>query len=174
MISFRLAATLCAAAICSTSASAQTFDEAVRTNIWLATQACLDTMISREAANVVFGSADFTYRAFDRGVNEFGIDRGRAHYFEAPAETARAQVDTPDGIAGICHVFSVHLSEAELAAVMRAVVFQSHPGARVREPNQLLIDTPSGLPLIVTTRTVGTNNRYETPGTTTVAMGYPG
>jgi hypothetical protein len=155
-------------------AHAQTFDEAVRANLSLATTLCLQTMIQRVPPAAAFGGAGFVYRGVDRGVNSFGVALGLDHYFDAPADTARAEVDEPNGTAGLCQVYSTHLAEAELAAIVGGALAALYPATQMRSPTEWSIPTPSGLPLIVTTETIGTNNRYEAPGTVRATMVYPG
>ncbi len=156
------------------AAPAQTFKEAVQMNVGLATTLCLEVMIRRTPAVTAFGNAGFVYRSADRGVNNYGVALGPDHYFDAPADTVKAELDTPNDIAGICQVLTTHLSETELTEIVAETIFRVYPGARVQGPNQWFIDTPSGLPLIVGTDTIGTNHRYEVPGTVRVGMSYPG
>lgn len=155
-------------------AAAQTFEEAVRINTSVAISTCLSVMIDRAVPDTAFGAAGFSYRAIDRGVNDYNVALGLDHYFDAPAETVKAEVDRPDGVAGICMVLTTHLDQADLNEIVAATMFQDHPGAQVRDENQWSINTPSGLPLIVSTRTITDNHRYEPPGTVTVSMSFPG
>lgn len=155
-------------------ALAQTFDEAVRANLSLATTLCLQTMIQRIPPTTAFVGAGFVYRNVDRGVNDYGVALGLDHYFDAPADTARAEVDEPNGTAGLCQVYSTHLTEGELAAIVGGTLAAFYPATQMRSPTEWSIPTPSGLPLIVTTETIGSNNRYEAPGTVRATMVYPG
>ena len=154
-------------------AAAQSFEEAVRANTQLATNLCIQVMIQRTAPRDAFEGAGFGYRSIDRGVNDYGVALGFDHYFEAPASTAKAEVDDP-GAAGLCMVMTTHLAEADLAQIVAAELFRDYPGAEVRSETEWSVATPSGLPLIVSTDTIGTNHRYEEPGTVRVTMSYPG
>ncbi len=154
-------------------AHAQTFDEAVRSNFALATERCLEVMIQRKLPATAFGQAGFVYRGENRGVNEFGIHRGVGHYFDAPADTAHAEVDDPNRVAGICTIYSKHLSPADASALVSALLFAQYPNTKVGGGADWSVPTASGLPLLVGVRTV-TRHRYETPGTVSVSMGYPG
>ena len=60
-------------------AKAQTFEEAVRANVWLATSLCTDAMIIGTPPATLFGAAGFVYRGIDRGVNSYGIAQGISH-----------------------------------------------------------------------------------------------
>lgn len=159
----------------SAPATSQTFDDAVRANVALSTQLCLSIMIDRVSPRAAFAERGFTYREEDRGTNDFGVDLGSGHYFDAPASTAHVEVPDPDAFQGICTVYTVHLDEAALRDVVSAAVFPMFPGARVNTgPDfSLSIDTASGLPLILQTRTID-RSRYEEPGTVGLSMSYPG
>jgi hypothetical protein len=154
---------------------AQTFDEAVRTNVAIATRLCLSVMIDRAGPRDVFEAAAFVYREEDRGTNDFGVDLGSGHYFDAPADTVHVEVPDPDAYAGICTLYTMHLDEAALIDVVSEALFPMFPAAQVRtEPNfSLMIETASGLPLILQTFTVE-RHRYEAPGTVQLSMSYPG
>jgi hypothetical protein len=130
-------------------------------------------MIQRTTPRDAFGNSGFVYRAIDRGVNDYGIALGLDHYFDAPASTAKAEVDDP-GRAGLCMVFSTHLSEVDLGQIVASEVFRLYPGTRPRTEFGWSIPTPSGLPLIVNTDTIGTGHRYEEPGTVRGTMSFPG
>jgi hypothetical protein len=160
-------------AVTATAAQAQTFEDAVRANTQLATGLCLQVMIQRAAPRQVFSAAGFTYRAEDRGVNDHGAALGLDHYFDAPAGTAKAETDDPDG-AGLCMVMTPHLSEPALAQIVAGELFRLHPGTQARGAAEWSVPTSSGLQLIVTTDTIGTNHRYEDPGTVRVSMVFPG
>ncbi|WP_187430272.1 hypothetical protein ROLI_007830 [Roseobacter fucihabitans] len=160
-------------ALSTLPAKGQSFDDAVRANTQLATALCLQVMIDRTIAQTTFGASGFAYRAIDRGTNEHGIALGLDHFFDAPADTVKAEVDFPDRNAGICMVYTTHLAEPAFADIVAATIFQRFPGAQVRGPTEWFISTPSGLPLIVSTSTIN-RHRYEAPGTVMVSMGYPG
>jgi hypothetical protein len=162
------------AAALSLPAAAQTFEEAVRINTAAMIGLCLQVMIDRAPPSTALSGAGLTYRAEDRGVNDFGVHRGTGHYFDAPADTAKIEVDAPDRIAGICQVYTRHMDQNELSQIVSNRLFQTYPGTRVRDQNQWVVERPGALPLIVTTRTIGDNHRYETPGTVQVTMSYPG
>lgn len=151
----------------------QSFEDAVRANTALAVATCLDVMIARSLPRDAFIRAGFTYRSIHRGVNEYNVDRGFSHYFDAPVETAKAEVNAPDSIAGICTVYTAHLTEPELNALVASTLAQRQPGTQSRGPGSWAIPTASGLPLIVGTRTI-TRHRYEPAGTVSVGMSYPG
>lgn len=153
---------------------AQTFDEAARMNFALATDRCLDVMIARNLPNASFSQAGFAYRGVDRGINSYGVHRGVDHFFDAPAETARATVDAPDRIAGICSVLTTHMPETAAAAIVQQTILRQFPNAQINSPTQWSVRRADGLPLIISTRTIGTNHRYEKPGTVQVSMSYPG
>ncbi len=155
-------------------ASAQTFDQAVRSNIALAISLCVDVMFGAATPAAAFVNAGFAYRGIDRGVNSYGIARGTGHYFDAPANTTKAQVLDPNQHPGLCSVFTTHMGEAEVATLIRQVLFIKNPGTQVRGPTEWFMQQGSGLPLIVTVNTIGTNNRYEAPGTVQVSMVFPG
>lgn len=165
---------LAALSALSVPAQAQTFEEAVQSNTRLGVALCLQVMIDRTLPRNAFGAAGFTYRADARGVNSYGIDQGFGHYFDAPADTAKAEVNNPDRTAGICTVYTKHLPEPVLASLVGNEIFQRYPSAQTRSATQWSIPTASGLPLIVNTGTIGTRHRYEDPGTVTVSMSYPG
>lgn len=155
-------------------AAAQSFEEAVRANAALALRLCTQAMIDGTSSAAVFAPAGFAYRSIDRGVNSYGIALGLDHYWDAPADTVKVSVANPDGHPGLCQVLTTHLTQPALDALLRETLFQTHPGARMGSENSIMIDTPSGLPLIITTRTITNNHRYEPPGTVEVTMGYPG
>ena len=154
-------------------ATAQTFPEAVRLNAALATSLCLDAMLTGSAPAPLFTSAGFTYRAIDRGVNSNGVKLGLDHYFDAPADTAKAEVVNPNTHPGLCQVLTTHMTEAEFSQVVAGVIFRKHPGATVRSAREWYVTVGGGLPLIVTVSTI-TRHKYETPGTVIVSMSFPG
>ena len=156
------------------SVKAQEFDYAVRANTSLATALCLDVMIARVLPQPAFEQAGFTYRKDIRPVNSFGVQPSPGHYFDAPTDTAKAQVDAPDRIAGICTVFTKHLNQPDLNKVVSDTILRRFPNVQSRGPGQWSIATQGGLPLLIGTQTIGTNNRFETPGTVSVSMSYPG
>ena len=155
------------------SAPAQTLQEAAAANLGLATDLCLQVMIQGADPNAAFTGAGFVYRRVERGVNQFGIDRGAAHYFDAPAETAKGEVDRPTGRAGICFASTGVLEEPSARAIVSASILRAYPGAEQRGAQEWFIRLGS-LPLIVTIGTTGANNQYERPGTVRVTMSYPG
>ncbi len=175
ILAFRTAfATALTALLLGAPAQAQSSDEAVRANVWLATSLCADAMIGGAPPSSLFGPAGFVYRGVDRGVNDFGIARGTGHYFDAPVGTAKAEVLDPNGRTGLCYVSTTHLAEAEFASLVAGAVFQKYPNTRTSSPTQWSIPTASGLSLIVSVTTIGNNNRYEAPGTVRVSMSFPG
>lgn len=169
-----LAGALTLGAAAASAQTAPSFDEAVRANVALATSLCARTMIEGTRPSTVFGNAGFVYRGVDRGVNNFGITLNPSHYFDAPAETAKAEVMNPNAHAGLCTVYTTHMTQADLNSLVAAVLFRDFRGVQPQADGQWIIQTQGGLPLIVSTNTIGTNNRYETPGTVSVGMTFPG
>ena len=156
------------------TASAQSFDEAARSNTWLATDLCLQVMLDRVSPRAVFGAAGFVLRSEYRGVNEYGIDLGYSHYFDAPADTVKAQLPEPEQMAALCTVMTTHLSEAEFAGVVAQAVSARYPQAEMRSAAEIFLRrSPGDLPLIITTGTIE-RHRYEPAGTVEVTMGFPG
>lgn len=164
-----------AAMMLAGQAAAQSFEEAVRSNTWLAMDLCLQVMLDRVSPAAAFGGAGFVLRSEYRGVNDFGIDQGYGHYFDAPADTVKAQLPEPDRMAGNCAVMTVHMNEPAFADVIRQALQYRYPQAEIRSATQITLRrNPSDLPLIITVSTIGTNHRYEPAGTVQVSMGFPG
>ena len=161
-------------ALAAAPLQAQSFDEAVRSNTWLATDLCLQVMLDRASPRAVFGAAGFVLRSEYRGVNAYGIDLGYNHYFDAPADTVKAQLPEPDQMAGLCTVMTTHLSEADFAGVVAQAVRTRYPQAEQHSASVIMLRrSPGDLPLIITTRTIE-RHRYEPAGTVEVSMGFPG
>lgn len=152
---------------------AQSLEEAVRANVALATRTCVTAMFSGTPPEMLFTPAGFTYRAVDRGTNDYGVDLGTGHYFDAPADTAKAEVPNIGGPAGLCKVTTTHMKEVPFAALVAAVIFERYPGAQTSGLHQWTVRQGQRLPLIVAVRTVD-RHRYEAPGTVEVSMGFPG
>ncbi len=153
---------------------AQTFQDAVRANFVLATDLCLSVMIQRTLPATAFGTAGFTYQTVDRGVNQYGIHRGYDHYFDAPAETARAEVDDPNRIAGLCYAFTAHLSLPEASQLVAGLITQRYPSVDSSRPNQWVIRAGE-LPLIVNiSQGSNTAQLAAGPNAVSVSMTYPG
>ena len=171
----RLFSLLAAACLASSPVTGQSFDEAVHSNTWLATDLCLQVMLDRVSPRAVFGAAGFVLRSEHRGVNEYGVDRGFSHYFDAPADTVKAEVPDLDQMSGLCSVTTTHLVEPLFAQVIQQAVLNRYPQAEIRDANQIVLRRfPGDLPLIISIRTIGTNHRYEIPGTVEVSMSFPG
>ena len=151
-----------------------TIRDAAFANVSSLTRICVDVMLRRAQNGVAFTSAGYTYRAEDRGVNQYGVHRGTGHYFDAPAGTAQAEVDAADRPAGICSVYTAHLSQAEVAAVVAAALRNFYPFAQQRDAANWRLSQNGQLPLLLSISTVGNNNRYQAPGTVRVSMSYPG
>mgnify|MGYP006879680505 CR=1 FL=1 len=131
-------------------------------------------MLNGTSANAIFGNSGFVYRGVDRGVNSYGVTLGRAHYFDAPADTVKTQVANPNGHPGICSVYTPHLPEAELSGIVANLLFRKFPRLESRGTNQWVIRQGTHLPLIVSIRTISSDHRYEAPGTVQVSMSFPG
>ena len=155
-------------------AATMTTQEAAQINARLAFSICVQIMIDRVSPRAAFGAAGFTYRAIDRGVNTHGVVLGLDHYFEAPADTAKAKVPNPDQMAGICTVYSKHIPEATLASIVASEAYRRSPATTGRGATQWSIPTSSGLPLIVSVSTITNRHRYEPAGTVQVSMSFPG
>lgn len=161
----------------ATPASAQqtiTMKDAAMGNVSLLSRICMSVMFRQAQNGAAFVNAGYTYRSVDRGVNQYGIHRGVGHYFDAPADTAHAQVDDPNRPAGICSVYTKVLNEGEFTSVVASAIQQFYPTAQRRGPNQWSISQSGGLPLILSISTIGNNHRYEAPGTVQLSMSYPG
>lgn len=156
------------------AAQGQSFEDAVRANVALATTLCAKAMMQGASPSTVFGNAGFVYRGVDRGVNEYGISRGTGHYFDAPAQTAKAEVMNPDGHPALCTVSTTHMTQSELSSLVASVLHRDFSGVEPQGADQWFIRNHTGLPLIISTSTIGTNHRYEAPGTVTVGMSFPG
>lgn len=154
--------------------AAQTVEEAARSNVALGTGLCVDAMLNGSAASTVFGTAGFVYRGVDRGTNSYGVALGVDHYFDAPADTAKVKVMELTNHPGLCQVYTTHLDETEMARVVSGVLYQKHPGTTAKGFSEWIVRQGENLPLIVTVSSIGTSHRYETPGTVTVTMGFPG
>lgn len=150
-----------------------TLRDAAQANVSGLTYWCVEVMFRRAQAALAFPNAGFTYRAVIRGVNEYGVDRGIGHYFDAPAETAHAQVDDPNRPAGLCSVYTTQLNQSEVAAIVGRTLRQYYPAARQSGAASWSITANGGLPLLIDISTIQ-NSRYETPGTVQVTMSYPG
>ena len=171
------AAILTTLAIASQAAAqniAPSFEVAVQTNFALATDLCMQTMLSGAPPSGIFTAAGFIYRAADRGVNQFGVDLGSGHYFDAPAETAKAEVINPNTHPGLCTATTRHLDQAAAAQLIGAMILQRFPTTDASQPNQWIVRGQGPLPLIISIGTIGTNHRYEQPGTVQVSMTFPG
>lgn len=155
-------------------AGAQSLSEAARANVALATSLCADAMLAGMSADMLFRNAGFVYRAVDRGVNSYGVALGLDHYFDAPANTAKAEVGAPRGHPQICMVTSGHMTEIDLGSIVAGVLFQKYPGTIPSGVNTWSVRAGNALPLIVSVDTIGTNHRYEAPGTVRVSMSFPG
>lgn len=158
-------------------ASAQqtiTLKDAAMGNVSLLSRICMSVMFRQAQNGAAFVNAGYTYRSVDRGVNQYGVHRGVAHYFDAPADTAQAEVDDPNRPAGICMVYSKQLNEGEFTSVVASAINQFYPTAQRRGPNQWSISLNGGLPLILSISTIGNNNQYQAPGTVQLSMSYPG
>ena len=154
-------------------AHGQSFDEAVRANVALATRTCITAMFSRTPPEALFLQAGFTYRGVDRGVNDFGVRLGTSHYFDAPADTAKAEVPNIGAPAGLCTVTTTHMLEVPFAALVAQTVLSQDPRAQTTGLHQWTLRQGNGLPLIVSVSTI-TRHRYEAPGTVEVSMSFPG
>ncbi|MEM8802040.1 MAG: hypothetical protein AAGF55_05865 [Pseudomonadota bacterium] len=151
-----------------------TLRDAARGNVLGLTYWCVEVMLNRVIAAQVFPGAGFTYRAADRGVNEYGINRGTGHYFDAPAKTAHARVDDPNRPSGFCSVYTAHLNQAEVEATVAETLRQYFQTAQQRSAASWSVRSANGLPLLIDISTIGNNHRYEAPGTVQVTMVYPG
>ncbi|MGI3169172.1 hypothetical protein ACRARG_08480 [Pseudooceanicola sp. C21-150M6] len=155
-------------------AHAQNLREAALNNVAVATRICADVSLRQLAPRPAFTSAGFTYRAENRGVNKYGVNLGYGHYFDAPADTAKAQVAEPDRYAGTCYVYTKHASQGEVEALVMDVLRSAYPNARIERSNSgTILYNLSPLPLIVSVSTIS-RNRYETDGTISVSMSFPG
>lgn len=161
-------------ALTAAAARSQTFQDAVRANFVLATDLCLNVMIQLTLPATAFSTAGFTYKSVDRGVNQYGIHRGYDHYFDAPADTARAEVDDPNRIAGLCYAFTAHLSLPEASQLVAGLITQRYPTVDSSRPNQWVIRAGQ-LPLIVNiSQGSNTAQLASGPGAVSVSMTYPG
>lgn len=151
-----------------------TLRDAAQANVTGLTYWCVEVMFRRAQAAQAFPAAGFTYRKVDRGVNEYGIHRGSSHYFDAPANTAHAEVDDTSRPAGLCTVYTTHLNQADMAAIVGRTLYQYFPTTEQFSPTSWHISLDGGLPLIIELSTIQNNHRYETPGTVRVSMTYPG
>lgn len=165
-----VAAVVCLAA---TSVSAQTSVGSVRDNFVLAADLCAQVMLRHSPTSTTFKNAGFTYRAIDRGTNDYGIALGLDHFFDAPGGTVKASVTEPDQIAGLCRVLTTQMAENEAIALVGSLLSQRYPMTQEYGRGEWSIPN-GGSQLIVTIRTIGTNHRYEAPGTIEISMTYPG
>ncbi|MGS4945047.1 hypothetical protein ACVDG3_06170 [Meridianimarinicoccus sp. RP-17] len=166
--------TLVAALASAPMASSQSFEDAVRANVALAVTLCTNGMMSGSSASSLFGSSGFAYRAIDRGTNDHGVALGVDHFFDAPAETAKAEVMAADGPMGLCKVLTRHLGEDAVRQIVSNALWPEYAGAELRGPNEWIVRGAAELPLIITLRTIADNHRYEAPGTVEVSMAFPG
>lgn len=151
-----------------------TMRQAAQGNVTGLTYWCIEVMFRRAQAAQAFPAAGFTYRKVDRGVNQYGVHRGSGHYFDAPANTAHAEVDDTSRPAGYCSVYTSHLTQAEVAATVGRTLFQYYPTTEQFSPTSWSVSLNGGLPLIIQLSTIQNNHRYETPGTVQISMSYPG
>lgn len=148
--------------------------DAARANVLGLTYWCAEVMFRRASAAQAFPAAGFTYRVVDRGVNQSGIRRGQSHYFDAPANTAHAEVDATNRPAGLCRVYTRLLNQPEVEATVGSTLRQYYPTVEQRGPGSWSVRSGGSLPLLIDIYTIGNNNRYESPGTVQVSMTYPG
>lgn len=159
--------------VAAVTARAQSFEDAVRANIALATRTCVTAMFAGTPAETLFVPAGFAYRGVDRGTNDYGVDLGTGHYFDAPAGTAKVEVPAIGQHPGLCTVTTTHLQETPFAALIAAVLLDQYPGMQTTGRHQWTIRQGNGLPLIVSVNTID-RHRYEAPGTVQVSMSFPG
>lgn len=169
----RVVAIFAALAALAAPAAGQSLQEAARANVALTARLCMQVMLDRTPAQQLFGAAGFGYRAIDRGTNDHGVDLGTHHYFEAPAETAKAKVDDPAASGTSCTLYTGALPEAEVRHLIQSVIAQAYPQAQVTPGNELAVRNLSDLPLLISPRTI-TRHRYEPEGTVEVFFGFPG
>lgn len=153
---------------------AQTVEEAARSNVGLSVRLCMDVMLRQIPPQQLFGTAGFAYEGIDRGINTYGVALGVDHYYLAPADTAKAQVNDPTGGNGICQVLTTKLTQADVQTLVVEIVQQTYPQAQLeRGPDYMAVRNLSQLPLILNISTI-TRHRYEAAGTIQVSMSFPG
>ncbi|MBF9029001.1 hypothetical protein HKCCE3408_01215 [Rhodobacterales bacterium HKCCE3408] len=164
-------------------AQAQSFDEAVRTNVAVAVDVCLRVMTERLVPSETIPPAGFSYRAVDNQATYGGAAQGFTHYYDAPGDTVRIRVIDPDAFRGSCHVETTHLGVDATAAIVESVVAYRRPDAqRQMTGNEAAamceiwtIQTGSDAPVAVYMNS-GTQGARGCPedGTARVAMEIPG
>ncbi|MBF9035314.1 hypothetical protein HKCCE2091_13800 [Rhodobacterales bacterium HKCCE2091] len=122
-------ACLAVAVLAGAAAPAQTFDEAVRTNVTVAIDVCLTHMLDRRIPAEVFPPAGFTHRVIDNQAAFGGGASGFSHFYDAPNDTAQVRVIDPERFSGSCGVTTDHLGIAETAALVDSVVAYRSPDA---------------------------------------------
>jgi hypothetical protein len=125
-------------AAAASAGRAQTFEEAVRANVALAIQLCMQPGLQGPQRAGTFRTAGFAER-----VEAFG-NGDTTHYFSAPAETASVELyygNMPEE----CRVMSGHMGVTGASALLDRIIPPLYPGY-VRIVEQGPIDPATGQP----------------------------
>lgn len=135
-------------AAAASAARAQTFEDAVRANMALAIQLCMQPGLQGPQRAQTFRAAGFAER-----VEAFG-NGDTTHFFAAPADTASVELyygNMPED----CRVTSGHMSVTAASALLDRIIPGLYPGY-LRTVEQGPIDPATGQP--------ATCVRYQQPG----------